>query len=129
MKSELSDSTKPVVLVVDDDAASGYLVSQIFGAEEFEVIVALNGKDGFRLAGEILPFAIVMDYQLPDMNACELLTRLRTESTTANIPVLLATAASEIADACRPIISSLARGILEKPIDPDDLIHHVRTLR
>ena len=80
------------VLVIDDDEISRYLVQGALSNTEFEVIEAVNGSEGLRLANERRPRAIILDLAMPDLSGYDVLERLKHDPDTKNIPVLIHTA-------------------------------------
>ena len=90
------------VLVVDDDPMIRALVKSILEAEGYTVTLAENGKIGIStLESEARPIGyslIVLDVMMPEMNGLEVLTRLKQDSDTANIPVLMLTGEDKAED-------------------------------
>ena len=80
------------VLVIDDDEISRYLVQGALSDTEFEVMEAINGNEGLRLAHERLPGAIILDLAMPDLSGYDVLNRLKHDPGTKDIPVLVYTA-------------------------------------
>lgn len=114
------------VLVVEDDPDIGNLLCMTLGHEGFRVKLATSGEDAVRIARELMPDLITLDIRLPDINGFEVLHRLRSQSQTADIPVVVIS-----------VISDEARGMrfeavdyLTKPIDEEKLLRVVkRTLK
>lgn len=80
------------VLVIDDDEISRYLVQGALNDTEFEVMEAINGSEGLRLANERRPGAIILDLAMPDLSGFDVLERLKHDPGTRDIPVLVYTA-------------------------------------
>jgi signal transduction histidine kinase/DNA-binding response OmpR family regulator len=80
---------RPLVLVVEDDpAAAELLMRQIEGAG-FQATVARTGTEALASARELEPAAITLDILLPDLDGWEVLTRLKRDEATSNIPVVV----------------------------------------
>lgn len=83
--------------------------------------------DGEKALEEILeqpPDLIIMDYQLPVMNAPEVIHELKHRETTMNIPILILAAQWREKD----VIEALGAGITDymtKPFSPDELIFRI----
>lgn len=94
--SEQTDKTdeKPTLLFVEDNRDLLHYLSAGF-REEYRIVTAEDGEDGFHKALKILPDAIVSDIMMPVMDGLQLCEKLKTEERTAHIPVLLLTARAE----------------------------------
>jgi signal transduction histidine kinase/CheY-like chemotaxis protein len=79
------------VLVVDDDEASRYVVRIALAGAGFRLIEAVSGSQGLRLAKEAKPDLIVLDLTMPDLSGFEVLDKLKMDSDTARIPVIVHT--------------------------------------
>jgi CheY-like chemotaxis protein len=85
------EQSKLRVLLVDDDAASRYVVKTVLGDRSFRFIEAGSGNEGIRLANESKPNLIILDLVMPDLTGFEVLDRLKKEPRTAEIPVVIHT--------------------------------------
>ena len=106
---------KPRVLVVEDNMDNMITVKAVL-AGEYEVIEAVNGKEGIEMARKHLPDLILMDISLPEMDGIEAFKAIRNDGRLENIPVIALTASALTED--REVI--LAHGFdayIAKPID------------
>lgn len=114
-------------LIIDDDRD---LVSLIRRTLEFtagwEVDTALSGADGLALAHSAPPDVILVDLMMPEMDGYEVCRRLRADSATAAVPVVLLTARRDLDE--RQLEGTGAAGVLFKPFQPQDLARQVREL-
>ncbi len=104
------------VLVVEDQALSLELVSDLLTLAGYEVLQARDAATGLRLARRLRPALILMDINLPDMNGMEAIRRLKADPVTADIPVIALTALVMPGDRER-ILAAGADGYLSKPVD------------
>jgi two-component system OmpR family response regulator len=65
------------ILVVDDEPSIVDAVSTALRYEGFDVSQAESGREALRVAGEVEPSLIVLDWMLPDLNGLEVGRRLR----------------------------------------------------
>lgn len=117
-----------IILNVDDDEAARYVKSRILKAAGFEVLEAATGGAALQLLRERPPDLVLLDVKLPDINGRELCVRIKNDPATALIAVLQ-TSASHIDMKNR--VASLdagADGYLVAPIEPEELVAHVRAL-
>jgi DNA-binding response OmpR family regulator len=94
----MSPLRKIVVLIIEDSTTVRHLYRMTFEKEGFEVLEAANGRDGWIFAYQKMPDIIVLDMILPDFHGLEVLKKIRSNSTTKNIPVLALTSLKEIKD-------------------------------
>jgi class 3 adenylate cyclase/CheY-like chemotaxis protein len=82
------------VLVVDDNEANRELINGILRTsdEEFEVIMAENGRVGYNLAVKEQPHVIFMDMKMPELDGVEAMKLLQQNEITKRIPVIVVTA-------------------------------------
>src|SRR5690606_4250509 len=91
MKPTISHKTNFKVLVVDDEKDILRYVSQEL-QNIYKIISAENGSEAFQLALSQLPDLVISDVAMPDMDGFELVKKMKGNSTTNHIPVILLTA-------------------------------------
>ena len=67
------------ILVVDDDPNVQRLLQYTLKQEGYEVVVAADGAEGFRLWGAEAPDLILLDVMLPKLDGYQVATKIRTE--------------------------------------------------
>lgn len=87
------DSTKPVLLIIDDNPDIRSYVRDMLIAD-YSVLEAEDGSDGIGKAMKYVPDLIVSDVMMPGMDGIECCRRLKSELQTCHIPVILLTACS-----------------------------------
>jgi DNA-binding response OmpR family regulator len=110
------------VLVVDDSANAADSLALRLRRDGHQVCTALSASAALEFARAFRPLVILLDIVLPDLDGCELATRLRQEAG-ADHPLLLVALTGLGQDADR--LRSHAGGIdyhLVKPTDPDALL-------
>ncbi|MBV9670309.1 MAG: response regulator [Acidobacteriales bacterium] len=117
--SEPAEKPKgPCVLVIDDDDATHEMLGRLFSREGFELLSAYNGEQGIALAKSSDPVAIVLDILMPGMDGWAVLSQLKSDPKTADIPAIVASVVQE-----RHLAISLgAADYLPKPIDRGRLV-------
>ncbi|MCD6050567.1 MAG: hypothetical protein K0Q55_1970, partial [Verrucomicrobia bacterium] len=81
---------KKVLMVEDDQVVSTVYRSKLRG-EGFEVVIAVDGEEGVRLAREFKPDVMVLDLGLPKLDGIEVIKRLRAEEVHRNMPIIVLT--------------------------------------
>jgi len=92
---------RPTVLLVEDEPAQRELLAYNLEAEGFDVIAADNGEDGLILVDENDPDLIVLDWMMPQLSGIEVCRRLKSNSKTRQIPVVMLSARAEEVDRVR----------------------------
>jgi two-component system cell cycle response regulator len=115
------------VLIVDDVEANLRLLEARLRAEYFEVLTASSGAEGLRQAREKSPDIVLLDVRMPDLDGIEVCARLKAESDTRHIPVILVTALDQRA-ARLAGLGAGADDFLTKPIDDVHLLARVKSL-
>jgi len=80
---------RPRVLLVDDDSDVNRMLASRLAKCGIDATYAPDATQGFRMACRDEPAVIVTDYHMPNGDALHLLTRLRAEKATSNIPVIV----------------------------------------
>ena len=102
------------ILIVDDDRSIRELLSMHLEERGFGVMSAATGAEGFRLAAEASPAAIVLDVRLPDASGIDLIPELKKRA--ADAPVLMITAHHDMASTILAMKAG-AFDYIHKPID------------
>jgi len=115
------------ILVVDDIEANVRLLKAKLEAEYYDVVTACDGPSGIEMAQSERPDIILLDVMMPGMDGFETCRRLKGDSATSHIPVVMVTAL----DGRRDRLTGLEAGaddFLNKPIDDVTLFARVRSL-
>lgn len=112
------------VLAVDDDDSVLKALSTILTNHGFEVDIARNGKDGLDKAIAEPPDLVILDLMMPIMTGHEVLLALKQNSSTAEIPVMILTAAEP--DERIRALQGGAESLMTKPFSEKELAKLVR---
>lgn len=88
--TELSDK-KPLILIVEDNPDMRRFIHYIL-SDDYNIIEAENGEEGFEVAKKYLPDVVVSDVLMPKVDGFDLCQLLKTNVSTNHIPVILLTA-------------------------------------
>ncbi len=113
------------ILVIDDDAAARDLVQRFLAKEGFRIVTATGGEQGLRLAKEMKPDAITLDVMMPGMDGWAVLSALKADAATSDIPVVMLT----IVDEKNLGYALGADDYLTKPIDRERLLAAMKKYR
>ena len=118
---------KKKILIIEDEEDILALISYHLLKEGFDTITATSGQEGLSLIRTQLPQLVILDWMLPDANGLELCKKLRSDTATAKVPILMVTAKSEETD----MILGLETGAddyLTKPFSPKVLVARAKAL-
>jgi two-component system phosphate regulon response regulator PhoB len=118
---------KERILVVDDEEDLLELVRYNLSKEGYRVACVATGEEAIEHARKEVPDLIVLDLLLPNVDGLEVCRRLKTDSKTKHIPILMLTAKSEEAD----VVTGLELGAddyMTKPFSPRVLLARLRTV-
>ena len=116
----------PLLLVVEDNDEIRTYIKEIF-AGSYTVAEAANGQEGLTQAIATVPDIIISDLMMPLMDGVELCTRLRQDTRTSHIPLILLTAKASVESR----ISGFQTGAddyVTKPFHPVELLARVKNL-
>ena len=82
------------MLVIDDDPLAIELVEAVLQPEGYTILKATSGEDGVALAQQELPSLIILDLLMPGVDGFAVVERLRADSATAAIPIIILTSKS-----------------------------------
>ena len=115
------------VLVVEDVDANVKLLEARLTADYFEVRTARSGREALEICANERADVVLLDVMMPGMDGFEVCRRLKAETRTRHIPVIMVTALDQPADRVRGFEAG-ADDFLTKPVDDVALVKRVRNL-
>jgi len=82
---------KKKLLIVEDDAPHLQVLSRKAADDGYDVILAHNGEEGFKLAESIKPDVMITDIIMPVMDGLTMLAKIRQTEWGKNLPVIMLT--------------------------------------
>ena len=116
---------KAAILVIEDDPEIRELLLVSFEREGWTILEAEDGEGGLTLLASRRPDLVVLDIMLPGLDGLAVLRRIKADSGTASIPVIMTTARGEDSD----VITGLELGAddyVVKPFSPKVLAARIR---
>jgi pilus assembly protein CpaE len=116
------------ILVVDDDPNVQRLLSFTLKQEGYEVIVAGDGAEGFKLWAQDPPALVLLDVMLPKLDGYQVAAKIRAEEGVGgHVPIIMLTAESEVEQKIRGLRAG-ADDYLVKPFHPAELLARIKSL-
>jgi two-component system, cell cycle response regulator DivK len=113
-----------VILIVEDDLLNMKLFRDLLQMNGYATFEAKNGKQGIEMAREKQPDLILMDIQMPVMGGLEATRILKSDTATADIPIIALTAAAMDGDREKAIQAG-CNGFISKPMGIHDFLETV----
>lgn len=118
---------KKKILVTDDEVPVVQIIKTNLQLEGFDVVSAYDGEEALRKVASEKPDLVVLDVMMPKMDGWEVLTHLKGDPATEDLPVIMLTALSQMEDLDRG--ARLGNDCyLTKPFEPLELMAMVRRL-
>jgi two-component system phosphate regulon response regulator PhoB len=127
MPDVISSLSKPLVLVVEDEAALATMLRYNLEKQGFRVEEATDGQEALTRIAEAQPDLVLLDWMLPQMSGLEVCRQIRRRSATRDLPVIMVTARTDDQDAVRGLNTG-ADDYIAKPFSMDALLARIRAL-
>lgn len=124
-KSEIHDSR---ILIVDADRDASIGLADVLHDLDYRVDVAHDGQEALGHVRRKTYHLVVMEMELPDMDAIELFDRIRKERTSNRLQAVILTSAVD-AETTRIARTRGIQGVLSKPVNLVELFPFVQQLR
>src|SRR5712692_2847937 len=118
---------KPLVLIVDDEAALVTMLRYNLEKEGFAVCEAANGEEALTHIVEQKPDVVLLDWMLPLVSGIEVCRQIRRAPASRTLPVIMLTARGEEGDRVRGLNCG-ADDYVTKPFSPAELVARIRTV-
>jgi CheY-like chemotaxis protein len=115
---------KETILIIEDNADNFYLMRFLLENRGFEVVGAETGIIGVQKALEIVPDAILLDIQLPEMDGYAVAAELIKHDVLKGIPIIAVTSYAMVGDR-EQVLAAGASAYMEKPIDPATFVGEI----
>ncbi len=103
----------PRILHIEDDAINRLLVRKLLVAAGHDVVDAVDGLEGVRLACSSKPDLVLVDLDIPGLDGYEVTLRLRGEASLRDVPIVAITAEGDRDES----LAVGCSGFIQKPID------------
>ena len=119
--------SKPLVLIVEDEASLATMLRYNLEKQGFRVDEAVDGQEALTRIAEAVPDIVLLDWMLPVMSGIEVCRQIRRRPATRDLPVIMVTARTEDQDAVRGLNTG-ADDYITKPFSMDALLARMRAL-
>jgi two-component system phosphate regulon response regulator PhoB len=127
MLEMIGNAARPLVLVVEDEAALATMLRYNLERQGYRVEEAADGQEALTRIAEARPDLVLLDWMLPVMSGIEVCRQIRRGPATRDLPVIMVTARTEDQDAVRGLNTG-ADDFVTKPFSIDSLLARMRAL-
>jgi len=113
------------VLIVEDNLDNLQLVQLLLEREKFEVVVAVNGKEGLETTRKELPDLIVLDLDMPVLSGWDMLKQLKDDPVIRDIRIVVVTA-HLLPGEREKALAAGASGYVSKPFTVNEFIGEIK---
>lgn len=118
---------KPPILVVEDNVEIQELLKELLENSNYSVLQAFNGLEGLQMVVKHIPHLVICDIMMPEMDGTELTKKIKSNSITNHIPVIILSAKSALDDK-KINFKEGADDYLTKPFDDSLLLSRIENL-
>jgi two-component system phosphate regulon response regulator PhoB len=127
MANESQPAPRPSILVVEDEESLSTLLQYTLEKEGYNVVLSGDGEEALILIAEKQPDLVVLDWMLPSVSGIEVCRRLRQNTRTRNLPIIMLTARGEESDRIRGLDTG-ADDYVVKPFSMIELTARLRAV-
>jgi len=118
---------KSRILIADDNEANVELLEAYLGGLDVETAVAVDGQDTLDQVKSFQPDLVLLDIMMPKLSGFEVCQRLKSDSATSRIMILMVTALNELGDIERAVEAG-TDDFLSKPVNKFELVLRVKNM-
>jgi DNA-binding response OmpR family regulator len=114
------------IVVAEDDKLISSSLCDALKAENHEPTPAYDGQEALAKVSEVIPDIVLLDIMMPKMDGISVLTELRANPATAEIPVVVLTNIGDVETISKIVSAGAADYLLKSDQSVDDIIAKVR---
>ncbi len=116
---------RQTILIVEDDPDNSSLMRLLLEVEDYEVISAIDGEEGFDMAQRYHPDLIILDLDMPVLDGWGMIEKLKQNDRTKDIPIVVVTA-HLMPHEREKVLRAGGNGYVSKPFRVRELIAEIK---
>lgn len=121
------EQRKPRILIADDNEANVELLEAYLSGLGHDIEIAIDGQDTLDKVDSFQPDLILLDIMMPKLSGFEVCQKLKEDSRTSRIMILMVTALNELGDIERAVEAG-TDDFLSKPVNKVELVKRVENM-
>ncbi len=122
-----NNAKKPKILIVDDNIPNLELLQAYLEDSDYDIEQAQDGYQAIEMIDADKPDLVILDVMMPKISGFEVCKKLKNDPKTADLPIIMVTALSEMGDIERAIDCG-TDDFLSKPVNRIELLTRVKTM-
>lgn len=114
------------ILFIEDESALQKIIGESLEQENYEIISAIDGEIGLKLAQKEKPDLIILDLVLPKMHGFDVLKKLKEDVETKNIPVIILTNLEGVKDIDKAIELGATTYLVKAQYDLKEVVEKIK---
>ncbi len=114
------------LLLIEDDELIVKLYQKIFSLEGWELKIAVDGQEGWKMIKDWRPTIILLDVVMPKMNGIEVLRKLKADPDVKQIPVIVLTNLAGKKDANEALRLGADKYLVKSQYDAKQIANEVK---
>lgn len=119
---------KKTILIIEDDKFLQSLVSKKLVEAGFEVLVSSDSKEAMKVLENQKPDLIVLDIILPIMNGFEILSMLKKDDATKNIPVIILSNLGQKEEVEKAMALGAVDFMIKVNFTPEEIVRKIKSI-
>jgi two-component system alkaline phosphatase synthesis response regulator PhoP len=126
-RASMTSADRSRILIADDNPTNVELLEAFLADLEFDVQVAVDGRDTLDKVATFHPHLILLDVMMPRLSGLEVCRQLKSDPATRGVMVLMVTALNELGDIERAVDAG-TDDFLSKPVNKLELVKRVQNM-
>ena len=125
--TKTNSKRKSRILIADDNPPNVELLEAFLGEVDCDIAIAVDGRDTLEKVASFQPDLILLDVMMPKLSGFEVCKKLKQDSATRSIMILMVTALNELGDIERAVDGG-TDDFLSKPVNKVELLKRVENM-
>jgi len=116
------------ILIVEDDKFLRELMARKLSQENFEIVEAVDGEEGIKKIKDTIPDIVLLDLILPGIDGFEVLAKVKEDTTTNSIPVIILSNLGQTEDVERGMKLGAIDFLVKAHFTPNEIIEKIKVI-